>query len=143
MDTDLATLEKAAKLGTPGPRILAHASSDSDAFILATTPGIHEAITGQSPARPSRPAMPVERARTRVPDKLVEKLREANRLAGDWLVAIKAAGEQGDDLSLTDQEAALALYLLDESSIRDLLQTLNVLLATVRPGSADGTVGPI
>jgi hypothetical protein len=76
--------------------------------------------------------MPVERARTRVPDRLIDKLREANRLAGDWLTAIRVAGENGDDLSLTDQEAALALFLLDDRSIQDLLQALNVLISTAR-----------
>jgi hypothetical protein len=76
--------------------------------------------------------MPVERARTRVPDRLIDKLREANRLAGDWLTAIQTVGESGDDLSLTDQEAALALFLLDDRSIQDLLRALNVLISTAR-----------
>ncbi|MDQ2682481.1 MAG: hypothetical protein M3Y37_03035, partial [Chloroflexota bacterium] len=39
LETDIATLEKAATLDTPGPRIVAHATTDEDAFILATTPG--------------------------------------------------------------------------------------------------------
>jgi hypothetical protein len=136
LEADIATLEKAATLDTPGPRIVAHATTDEDAFILATTPGVHSALTGTERAAPKRPPMPLDRARTRVPDRLVEKLREANRLAGDWLGAIKLAGEDGAELELTDQEAALALYLLDETSIRDLLQTLNLLLATVRSNAA-------
>lgn len=137
-DADVATLERAAKLDTPGPRIVASATTDSGAFILATTPAVLEALTGVQRTAPARPAMPIERARGRVPDRLVEKLREANRLAGDWLTAIQAASERGDDLSLTDQEAALALFLLDDRSIQDLLKALNVLLTSARGGS-DGT----
>jgi hypothetical protein len=59
-------------------------------------------------------------------------LREANRLAGDWLAAIRTVSERGEEISLTDQEAALALYLLDDRSIQDLLQALNVLLTSAR-----------
>jgi len=131
-DADIATLEKAAALDTPGPRIVAHASAGGEAFILATTPSVQRSLTGQSETKPARPPMPVERSRTRVPDRLIDKLREANRLAGDWLTAIRVAGENGDDLSLTDQEAALALFLLDDRSIQDLLQALNVLISTAR-----------
>ena len=76
--------------------------------------------------------MPTARARTNVPDRLVDKLREANRLASAWLTAIRAAGEEGADLSLTDQEAALALFLLDEHSIQDLLEALNLLISSAR-----------
>lgn len=131
-DADVATLEKAAALDTPGPRIVAHAIAQNAAFILATTPSVQRGLTGQTEEAPKRPPMPVARARTNVPDRLIDKLREANRLAGDWLTAIKIAGEQGDDLSLTDQEAALALFLLDDRSIQDLLQALHVILATAR-----------
>jgi hypothetical protein len=133
LDADIATLEKAATLDTPGPRIVAHAVAGDDAFILATTPAVHRALTGQAEQpKPNRPPMPIDRARTRVPDRLIDKLREVNRLAGDWLTAIRAAGEQGEELSLTEQEAALALFLLDDRSIQDLLQALNVLISTAR-----------
>ena len=131
-NADIATLEKAAALDTPGPRIVAHATSDDEAFILATTPSVQRSLTSQVDAPPKRPPMPVERARTRVPDRLIDKLREANRLAGDWLEAIRTASESGDDLSLTDQEAALALFLLDDRSIQDLLQALDILISTAR-----------
>jgi hypothetical protein len=131
-NADIATLEKAATLDTPGPRIVAHATSGDEAFILATTPSVQRSLTGRAEASPRRPPMPVERARTRVPDRLIDKLREANRLAGDWLTAIQTVGESGDDLSLTDQEAALALFLLDDRSIQDLLRALNVLISTAR-----------
>jgi hypothetical protein len=131
-DADVATLEKAASLDTPGPRIVAHAVTEDDAYILATTPSVQRRLTGQADPTPKRPPMPVQRARTSVPDRLVEKLREANRLAGDWLAAIRTVSERGEEISLTDQEAALALYLLDDRSIQDLLQALNVLLTSAR-----------
>ncbi|HYP61443.1 MAG TPA: hypothetical protein VEQ36_13525 [Thermomicrobiales bacterium] len=131
-DADIATLEKAAALDSPGPRIVAHASTGDEAFILTTTPSVQRSLTGRTETKPARPPMPIERARTRVPDRLIDKLREANRLAGDWLTAIRTAGENGNDLSLTDQEAALALFLLDDRSIQDLLQALNVLISTAR-----------
>lgn len=136
-DQDIATLERAAELDTPGPRILAHATTDAGAFILATTPSVHGSLTGVARAKPARPKMPTERARTRVPDKLVEKLRDVNRLSGDWLAAIRDASERGEDLSLTDQEAALALFLLDDSSIQDLLQAINLLLTTARNAAGE------
>ncbi len=131
-DADIATLEKAAALDSPGPRIVAHASTGDEAFILTTTPSVQRSLTGRTETKPARPPMPIERARTRVPDRLIDKLREANRLAGDWLTAIRAAGENGNELSLTEQEAALALFLLDDRSIQDLLQALNVLISTAR-----------
>jgi len=131
-EADIATLEKAAALDSPGPRIVAHASTGDEAFILTTTPSVQRSLTGRTETKPARPPMPIERARTRVPDRLIDKLREANRLAGDWLTAIRTAGENGNDLSLTDQEAALALFLLDDRSIQDLLQALNVLISTAR-----------
>jgi hypothetical protein len=131
LDADIATLERAATLDTPGPRIVAHAIAEDEAYILATTPSVQRSLTGQV-EKPKRPPMPVDRARTKVPDRLIDKLREANRLAGDWLSAIRTAGENGSDLSLTEQEAALALFLLDDRSIQDLLQALNVLISNAR-----------
>ena len=47
--SDLRTLERAATLNTPGPRILAHAVTEDEAYILATTPATHRALTGAGP----------------------------------------------------------------------------------------------
>jgi len=131
-DADVAALEKAAALETPGPRIVAHAVTEDEAYIRATTPSVQRTLTSQPESAPRRPPVPTGRARTSVPDRLVDKLREANRLAGDWLTAIRSGGVEGEELSLTEQEAALALFLLDEQSIRDLLQALNILLTSAR-----------
>ena len=130
LDADLATLEKAAELDSPGPRILAHAIAGDEAFVLATTPQVHRAMTGKSaPAKSlTRSATPTN-ARTQDVDRLLDRLRAANQLAGEWLQAIEAAG---GELSFTEQEAALALFLLDDRSIQDLLRALNVLISTAR-----------
>ncbi len=138
LDSDLATLEKSAKLDTPGPRIVAHAEAGDDAFILATTPTVQRAMTGDTRPTAPKSAMAIERARTRVPDRLADKLREANKLAGDWLAALADEQERGSgQLELSDQEAALALFLLDEGSIQDLLQALNVLMSAARHSAAE------
>jgi|tagenome__1003787_1003787.scaffolds.fasta_scaffold20634353_2 hypothetical protein len=135
LDTDLATLEKAATLDTPGPRIVAHAIAGNSAFILATTPSIQRAMTGKATAPPPSPGEQ-KRARTRLPDRLGDTLREANTLAGQWLAAIDAARAQGQT-ELTRQEAALALQVLDEGSVQNLLRALNVLLASARHTAAE------
>ena len=139
LDADLATLEKAATLDTPGPRILAHAIAGDEAYILATTPQVHRAMTGSAAPspNPTRPASP-KQARRRGADRLLDQLRGANRLAGDWLRAVEAIEAAGEELSFTEQEAALALFLLDDRSIQDLLRALNVLISAARnqtPGS--------
>ena len=45
-DNDLKVIERATKLDTPGPRILAHAMRDGQAYILATSPATHRVLTG-------------------------------------------------------------------------------------------------
>jgi hypothetical protein len=133
LDADLATLEKAATLNTPGPRILAHAIAGDEAYILATTPQVHRAMTGeQAPPEPELRRARPERARTKGVDRLLDQLRSANELAGEWLKAVEAIEESGQELSFTEQEAALALFLLDDRSIQDLLRALNVLISSAR-----------
>ena len=141
LDADLATLEKAATLNTPGPRILAHAVAGEEAYILATTPQVHRAMTGeQAPPQPEIRRTRPERARTRAVDRLLDQLRSANELAGEWLKAVEAIEEAGQELSFTEQEAALALFLLDDRSIQDLLRALNVLISSAR-NQAPGSLG--
>ena len=141
LDADLATLEKAATLKTPGPRILAHAVAGEEAYILATTPQVHRAMTGeQAPPHAEMQRARPERARTRAVDRLLDQLRSANELAGEWLKAVEAIEKSGDELSFTEQEAALALFLLDDRSIQDLLRALNVLISSAR-NQAPGSLG--
>lgn len=135
-DADVATMEQAERLGTPGPRIIASASGDTEAYILATTPDVQRMLAGQAP-RPG-PALPdaatAERRRHQTPGKLIDAIRMANGLAAEWLGALKVAAEQGSgaDLTFTDEESALALYLLDEASAGDLLRALNLALSAAR-----------
>jgi len=141
LDVDLATLEKAASLDTPGPRILAHAIAGDEAYILATTPQIHRAMTGETiQAAPPSPPARLDRARTKNVDRLVDRLRDANRLAGEWLKAVETLEQGGNELRFTDQEAALALFLLDDRSIQDLLRALNVLISSAR-NQTSGSLG--
>jgi len=138
LEADLATLEKAAKIDAPGPRIVAHADAGDEAYILATTPTVQRAMAGTQKQPEIRSPMALERARTRVPDRLGDKLREANKLAGDWLAALEQEQAQTEgQIDLTDQEAALALFLLDEGSIQNLLRALNVLMTAARHSAAD------
>ena len=138
LNEDLATLEKAANLNSPGPRIVAHAETSDEAYILATTPSIQRALSGAVKPVEAKSPMAIEQARSRIPDRLGDKLRECNKLAGDWLAAIRQIREAGDErIELTEQEAALALYLLDEDSIQDLLTALNILMNAARHSAAD------
>jgi hypothetical protein len=138
LNEDLATLEKAANLNSPGPRIVAHAETSGEAYILATTPSIQRALSGAAKPAEAKSPMAIERARSRVPDRLRDKLRESNKLAGDWLAAIGQIDVAGDErIELTEQEAALALFLLDEGSIQELLTALNVLMNSARHSAAD------
>jgi len=135
-DADVATMEQAERLGTPGPRIIASASGDTEAYILATTPDVQRMLAGEAPRSgpPPPDARTAERQRHQTPGKLIEAIRTANGLAAEWLAALKVAAEQGSDadLTFTDEESALALYLLDDASAGDLLRALNLALSAAR-----------
>src|SRR5215218_149859 len=49
-ESDRQTLETAAERDVPGPRIMAHALTADDGFILTTTPATYRALTGQPPS---------------------------------------------------------------------------------------------
>jgi hypothetical protein len=68
---------------------------------------------------------------------LLAALKTANEQATSWLEAIRIASqEEGDGideaLEFNERETELALYLLDEQSIGNLLQALNLLVATAQ-----------
>ncbi len=135
--TDLRTLERAATLNTPGPRILAHAVTDDEAYILATTPATHRALTGAD-ADDSAPTIPEEardEVRKETATNLLRLLSEANAQARDWLAAIQISGEasSADQIDFHAEETGLALFLLDENNIRQLLQVLNLMVQSARP----------
>ena len=152
---DLATLERAAEQETPGPRILAHATAGDEAYILATTPATYRAITGAPPleaieatAADLLPGTDTAEARRTAAAELLRLLREANTQATTWLRAIQAEGRlpsddigAADQLIFNDEESALALFLLDDRSIGNLLRVLNLLLTTAREQAADALGG--
>ncbi len=135
--TDLRTLERAATLNTPGPRIIAHAVTDDEAFILATTPATHRALTGtgSEEAAPTIPDDARDEVRKETATNLLRLLSEANAQARDWLAAIQLSGESSsaDQVDFHAEETGLALFLLDESNIRQLLQVLNLMVQSAKP----------
>lgn len=134
--TDLRTLERAATLNTPGPRIIAHAVTDDEAFILATTPATHRALTGTG-SEESTPTIPDDardEVRKETATNLLRLLSEANAQARDWLAAIQLSGESSsaEQVDFHAEETGLALFLLDESNIRQLLQVLNLMVQSAK-----------
>ena len=147
-DADLATLERAAQQETPGPRILAHATAGNEAYILATTPNTFHALTGTAPTGNLEattadlpPGANSAATRQTAADELVRLLREANDQASAWLRAIQAEGrlttsETDDLLAFNEEETALALFLLDDRSIGNLLRVLNLVISSARRQAA-------
>ncbi|MEZ4507115.1 MAG: hypothetical protein R2848_15010 [Thermomicrobiales bacterium] len=134
--SDLRTLERAATLNTPGPRILAHAVTDEEAYILATTPATHRALTGAG-SDETAPPIPLEQRdeiRKETAANLLQLLTEANAQARDWLAAMQLSGEATttEQVDFHPEETGLALFLLDENNIRQLLQVLNLMVQTAR-----------
>lgn len=149
-DAGLETLQQAASRNTPGPRAVAHAESDVHGFILATTPGTYRALTGQSRPSEMEPApedLPATAAtdeiRSDAAEALHTLLRDANEQAQTWLNAIQSASRRDDEdlISFSEAETALALFLLDDESIGDLLRALNVLVATAQQQTAEAMHG--
>ena len=149
-EAGLETLQQAAIRNTPGPRAVAHADTDRFGFILATTPGTYRALTGQvaTPPEPAPEELPAtgetERVRSEAAEEMLRLLQEANSHARSWIAAIRSAGaSQGDaddvdDLvAFTEAETELALFLLDEESIGDLLRALNMLVSAAQQQTAE------
>ena len=152
-EAGLATLAEAAHRASPGPRAVAHAETTMAGFILATTPGTYRALQGENVPQdesvvpqPSEPQlnMPssaeIDQQRADSAIALLSLLRDANQTATDWLTALQMAGASepnGDELiEFNDDETALALFLLDEQSIGDLLKTLNLIVSAAQQQSA-------
>lgn len=149
-DAGLETLQQAAQHSSPGPRAVAHAETDTFAFILATTPGTYRALTGASdpPSLPEAepadapPAGDALQARRDAAQDLLATLRGANDQATAWLAALQGSTEadstmsDGDVIAFSDEETELALYLLDDESIGNLLRALNLLVSTAQQQAA-------
>jgi hypothetical protein len=141
---DLATLQEAAERETPGPRPLAHAASADYAFILATTPATFQALSG-GPAETTDETdlatlidpSETDRIRRETATTLLKLLRAADAQATVWQAAMQAAGaaepvgtgDDADHIPFNDAESELALFLLDERSIKRLLQVLNLMVS--------------
>lgn len=140
-DQDLATLTRATEQNTPGPRILAHATADREAYVLATTPEVFKTLTGSSEPPAAETESPPVRVsgktalalRKRSADNLMKFLRQANAEAGSWLRAVQAAG---DEIELTPEESALALFLVEQESIKNMLLAINLLIETAQDQAA-------
>jgi hypothetical protein len=141
----LETLELAAERNTPGPRIVAHAETDTEGYLLATTPAAYRLLTGATGEPEPAPGPIIQageasrRARIESADELLRLLKLANDQARTWLAAIRAdsaaADDAASDLPFNQQEAALALFLNDETSVQDLLRLMAMLVESSRPQS--------
>lgn len=152
-DAGLETLQMAAARNTPGPRAVAHAETETHGFILATTPGTYRALTGGTTTETLEPApeeLPAtsntDLVRSEAAGELLKLLQSANDQARIWLNAISSASSgQSDDLSdlisFTEAETELALFLLDDSGIGDLLRSLNLLVATAQQHTTEALAG--
>jgi len=150
-DSGLATLQQAAERDSPGPRAVAHGENGGRGFIIATTPGTYRALAG-APAEPAPALEPdpatfrseaqTNRVRAASADELLQLLRSANEQASQWLGAIQQASQDGGDdddiLAFNESETELALFLLDDRSIGDLLRALNLLVSTAQQHAANG-----
>jgi len=150
-DAGLATLQQAAQRSSPGPRAVAHAETDSYGFILATTPGTYRALTGmpersapQEPSPDMRPTIEdVSRIRSDAAQDLLASLRTANAQATHWLDAVQRSSDIDDDVPgedsivFSEEETELALFLLDDESIGNLLRALNKLVSTAQRQAAE------
>jgi hypothetical protein len=144
-DAGLETLQLAASRDTPGPRAVAHAATEMHGFILATTPGTYRALTGQGSPDALEPSAEdliatedTDRVRAEAAEELLDLLKKANDQAQIWLRAIQAAtlsapgSEEEALVSFSEAETELALFLLDDESIGDLLRSLNLLVQTAQ-----------
>jgi hypothetical protein len=146
----LETLELALERNTPGPRIIAHAVTDDEGYMLATTPATYRLLTGETGLEEITasesdllPGADTTRIRAESADELLRLLKLANDQAKSWFSAVRAEGRvttTGADIPLGQEEQALALFLLDESSVQDLLRLLAVMVdAAKRQGNSAGS----
>src|SRR5690606_7298309 len=109
--------------------------------------GTYRALTGDTGSRnieaSTSDLLPVEDAaslRSDLAQELLHSLKAANEQATNWLQAIQLASrsasqdEEGVDdlLEFTQDETELALFLLDDDSIGNLLRVLNLLVSTAQ-----------
>jgi len=142
---DLEVMETAHSRNAPGPRVVAHAATDRFGLILATTPATYQALAGHDADVVPVPATVEARreARRQVAESLLDLLREADQAAGIWLQSEAADVAEGENsrasATFSSEETELALFLLDERSIRQLLQVLARIITRARSEAARPT----
>jgi hypothetical protein len=141
----IETLQTAAARNAPGPRLLANGESDTEGFLLATTPATYRLMTGAGePVEPAPPSTVKDTAEIRrdSAQELLTHLTAANAAATQWLAAIRnGAGPTGaaavpEMVEFNEDEVELALFLLDERSIQDVLKAVNLLITAARVAAA-------
>jgi aminoglycoside phosphotransferase (APT) family kinase protein len=126
MERDLATMAEAERLDAPGPRPVAQADDGALGFVLATTPAILRALSGESP--PTAEAPPIDRGEAATA--LLARLRATEDAARTWL-----ASAPDDGSPRTSEETELALHLLEPGNLDPLLTAIGR-LTNVGPGDA-------
>ena len=142
---DLDLLETARARHAPGPRVVADAANDDFGFILATTPATYQVLTGGDDAAPVAPIAPDEQVagRRQAAASLLRLLREAEQEAGIWLQADDAVTAASDaERKFTSEETELALFLLDDRSIRQLLHVLDRIIRRARAQAVPSDATP-
>lgn len=141
--TAIETLQTAAARNAPGPRLLANGESGTEAYLLATTPATYRLMTGEpeptlAAAAPSTSAAAAKIRRDSA-QALLNHLKAANTAASDWLAALQdvdsaPAGDDpdGETIDFNEDETELALFLLDERSIQNVLKAVNLLITAAR-----------
>ena len=131
---DLATLETAARLDTPGPRAISHLRTEANGLILATSPAVFRALHGATANDPEPRSLAADAAsllkvREEQAQRLLRLLTSANRAAETWLDAV----EKSPSGVPIPEETELSLFLNDEQSIKSLLRALRRLLGPAAP----------
>lgn len=141
--TAIETLQTAAARNAPGPRLLANGESDAEGFLLATTPATYRLMTGEPEPAPEATALVDSAAAAEIrrdsAQALLKHLKAANTAASDWLAALQdidpAAANYDSDtetIAFNEDETELALFLLDERSIQNILKAVNLFIAAAR-----------
>lgn len=143
----IETLQTAAARNAPGPRLLANGESDTEGFLLATTPATYRLMTDT--AEPvDEPAHPptgeaIEEVRRDSAQALLTHLKAAEAAAGQWLAAIRddsagmpSAKSDPEMVEFNEDETELALFLLDERSIQSVLKAVNLFITAARDATA-------
>jgi hypothetical protein len=139
----IATLQTAAARNAPGPRLLANGESDTEGFLLATTPATYRLMMGDTePEHEAAKAPATEKEAAKIrrdsAQALLTHLKAANGAATRWLGVIRdgagpaSADSDPETVEFNEDETELALFLLDERSIHNVLKAVNLFITAAR-----------